>query len=145
VEKELARAAEAIPHVHLQQRLNRSDTELIADYDFVIVAAGAQKPRTLPIPARNALITAMDFLSDAKQNRVKPGNRVVIIGAGNVGCDVATEAARLGAEAITLLDVQEPASFGKEREDAEAVGAVSAGRYSPAGSPKRAWNWRAGS
>jgi NADPH-dependent glutamate synthase beta subunit-like oxidoreductase len=32
----------------LQQRLNRSDTaQLIADYDFVIVAAGAQKPRTL--------------------------------------------------------------------------------------------------
>jgi ferredoxin len=66
----------------------------------------------------------MDFLSGAKQNRVEPGNRVAIIGAGNVGCDVATEAARLGASEITLLDVQEPASFGKEREDAEAVGAV---------------------
>ena len=49
---------------------------------------------------------------------------VVIIGAGNVGCDVATEASRLGARQITLLDVQEPASFGKEREDAEAAGAV---------------------
>ena len=52
------------------------------------------------------------------------GKRVVIIGAGNVGCDVATEAARLGAEELILLDVQEPASFGKEREDAEAAGAV---------------------
>jgi NADPH-dependent glutamate synthase beta subunit-like oxidoreductase len=31
---------------------------------------------------------------------------VVIIGAGNVGCDVAAEAARLGAVEITLLDVQ---------------------------------------
>ena len=125
VEKELARAAEAIPHVHLQQRLNRSDTaQLIADYDFVIIAAGAQKPRTLPVPGKERLITAMDFLSEAKKNRVKPGNRVAIIGAGNVGCDVATEAARLGAAQITLLDVQEPASFGKEREDAEAAGAV---------------------
>lgn len=125
VEKELARAAEVIPHVHLQQRLSRSDTaQLIADYDFVILAAGAQKPRTLPIPGNERLITAMNFLSDAKRDRVKPGKRVVIIGAGNVGCDVATEAARLGAETIVLLDVQEPASFGKEREDAEAVGAV---------------------
>ena len=125
VEKELARAAEAIPHVHLQQRLDRSETaQLIADYDFVILAAGAQKPRTLPVPGKERLITAMDFLTDAKQNRVSPGSRVVIIGAGNVGCDVATEAARLGAGEITLLDVQEPASFGKEREDAEAVGAV---------------------
>jgi ferredoxin len=47
----------------------------------------------------------------------------VIIGAGNVGCDVATEAHRLGAVDITLIDVQKPAAFGKEREDAEACGA----------------------
>lgn len=125
VEQELARAAEAIPHVHLQQQLNRSDmAQLIADYDFLIVAVGAQKPRMLPIPGKERLITAMDFLSDAKQNRIEPGDRVVIIGAGNVGCDVATEAYRLGATQVTLLDVQEPASFGKEREDAEAAGAV---------------------
>ena len=125
VGNELARAAEVIPHVHLHQQLNQSDmAQLIADYDFVIVATGAQKPRTLPVPGKERLITAMDFLSDAKQNRVKPGDRVVIIGAGNVGCDVATEAARLGARQITLLDVQEPASFGKEREDAEAAGAI---------------------
>jgi ferredoxin len=36
---------------------------------------------------------------------------------------VATEASRLGAKDITLLDVQAPASFGKEREEAEHVGA----------------------
>jgi pyruvate/2-oxoglutarate dehydrogenase complex dihydrolipoamide dehydrogenase (E3) component len=47
----------------------------------------------------------------------------VIIGAGNVGCDAATEAHRLGASEITLVDIQEPLSFGKEREAAEAIGA----------------------
>ena len=125
VEKELRRAGEVIPHVHLQQTLNRTETEqLVADYDFVIVAAGAQKPRVLPIPGKERLVTATDFLLQSKKDQAKPGKQVVIIGAGNVGCDVATEAARLGAESITLLDVQEPASFGKEREDAEAVGAV---------------------
>jgi NADPH-dependent glutamate synthase beta subunit-like oxidoreductase/glutamate synthase domain-containing protein 3/Pyruvate/2-oxoacid:ferredoxin oxidoreductase delta subunit len=124
VTKELDRAAEVIPHVHLQQKLNREDTaQLVSDFDFLIVAAGAQKPRSLPIPGKERLITALDFLADAKQDKAAPGKRVVIIGAGNVGCDVATEAARLGATQITLLDVQEPASFGKEREDAEAVGA----------------------
>ncbi len=50
----------------------------------------------------------------------------MIIGAGNVGCDVATEASRLGAETISMIDVQKPAAFGKEREDAEAVGATFA-------------------
>ena len=49
---------------------------------------------------------------------------VVIIGAGNVGCDAAAEAHRFGGKVITLLDVQEPASFGKEREAAVAVGAT---------------------
>jgi threonine dehydrogenase-like Zn-dependent dehydrogenase len=51
------------------------------------------------------------------------GRNVVVIGAGNVGCDVATEARRLGARDITLIDVQEPASFGREREEAEKAGA----------------------
>jgi ferredoxin len=69
------------------------------------------------------MLTALDFLARAKTDAVTPGKRVVIIGAGNVGCDVATEASRLGAEDILLLDVQEPASFGKERDEAEAVGA----------------------
>lgn len=123
-EKEIERVAQVIPHVHLQQRLSREQTDqLIADYDFTIIAAGAQKPRTLPIPGKERLITALDFLSAAKAGKARVGSRVVIIGAGNVGCDAASEAARLGAETITLLDVQEPASFGKERAEAEKAGA----------------------
>jgi len=123
-DKEIGRIGEVIPHVHLQQRLDRTQTnQLIADYDFVVVAAGAQKPRTLPIPGKERMTTALDFLAAAKANKASVGKRVVIIGAGNVGCDVATEAARLGAEDILLLDVQEPASFGKEREEADKAGA----------------------
>jgi NADPH-dependent glutamate synthase beta subunit-like oxidoreductase/glutamate synthase domain-containing protein 3/NAD-dependent dihydropyrimidine dehydrogenase PreA subunit len=124
VETELERLREVIPHIHLQQKLGREDIdELRSDYDFIIVAVGAQKPRTLPVPGNERLITAHDFLSRAKKDGLKPGNQVVIIGAGNVGCDVATEADRLGAETITLIDIQQPASFGVEREHAEAVGA----------------------
>ncbi len=47
----------------------------------------------------------------------------MIIGAGNVGCDVACEAYRLGAEKVTLVDIQKPLAFGKEKEAAEALGA----------------------
>ncbi len=123
-DQEIARVGEVISHVHLKQPLSRKDTEqLIVDYDFVVIAAGAQKPRTLPIPGNERLITALDFLKAAKAGTASVGRTVVIIGAGNVGCDVATEAARLGAEDITLLDVQEPASFGKERDEAEKAGA----------------------
>ncbi|MDA8137078.1 MAG: FAD-dependent oxidoreductase [Desulfobacteraceae bacterium] len=123
-DKEIKRIAEVIPQVHLQQRLKKSEVDqLITDFDITVVAAGAQKPRTLPIPGKERMTTALDFLAAAKKGKVKVGKKVVIIGAGNVGCDVATEAARLGAEDILLLDVQQPASFGKEREEAEKVGA----------------------
>ncbi len=121
---ELKRVKEVLPHVHLQQPLKREEVQqLREDFDFVVVATGAQKPRTLPIPGNERAVTALDFLKQAKENKAKVGKHVVIIGAGNVGCDAAVEAHRFGGQVITLLDVQEPASFGKERDAAEAIGA----------------------
>ncbi len=121
---ELERVRKTLPHVHLHQRLTADDLkELKADYDFVVIAVGANKPRILPVPGKERMIPSIDFLRQSRQDSAKVGKRVVIIGAGNVGCDVASEAHRMGAEDITMIDVQEPASFGKEREDAEAIGA----------------------
>ncbi len=124
VSAELERAGKIIAHIHLQQALTRKDMEQIReDYDFVILAAGAQKPRTLDVPGARRMIPALTFLAGAKAGTAKVGKRLVIVGAGNVGCDVASEAHRLGASDILLIDVQQPASFGKERAAAEAVGA----------------------
>jgi NADPH-dependent glutamate synthase beta subunit-like oxidoreductase/NAD-dependent dihydropyrimidine dehydrogenase PreA subunit len=121
----MERIREAVPHVHLQQQLTRSDVEALkGEFDFIVVAVGANKPRILPVPGKERLIPAIEFLRLSKQNKIDAGKRVVIIGAGNVGCDAATEAHRLGASSIILIDVQEPASFGKERQEAEAAGAV---------------------
>jgi NADPH-dependent glutamate synthase beta subunit-like oxidoreductase/glutamate synthase domain-containing protein 3/NAD-dependent dihydropyrimidine dehydrogenase PreA subunit len=121
---ELDRVQKIIPHVHLHQAITSGELEkLKVDYDFIVLAIGAQKPRTLNIPGKERLVTALDFLKKAKTDNIEVGKRVVIIGAGNVGCDVATEAHRLGAEHLTLLDIQEPLSFGKERDAAEAAGA----------------------
>ena len=122
---ELKRVQDVLPHVFLQQKLSPDDLEQIkADFDFVVIAVGAQKPRILPIPGKEKMIPALDFLRQSKLNQIKVGKKVVIIGAGNVGCDAATEAHRLGAKEITLVDIQEPLSFGKEREAAEAIGAT---------------------
>ncbi|MBU4099835.1 MAG: FAD-dependent oxidoreductase [Proteobacteria bacterium] len=124
ITKELERIKKVIPHIHLQQRLERKEIEQIReDFDSIVIAIGAQKPRVIPIAGKELMITALDFLIQAKTGEAKPGEKVVIIGAGNVGCDVATEAYRFGAKDITLIDIQAPASFGKEREDAEAIGA----------------------
>ncbi len=124
LEAELERLRQTIDHQRLEKPLSAVEVErLKKDYDFIVVAVGATKPRNLPVPGAERMITALDFLARAKTGGIRPGGRVVIVGAGNVGCDVATEAHRLGADAITLIDVQEPASFGKERAAAEVVGA----------------------
>lgn len=124
VDAELERIGQALPHVHLKQRLSADDFEALkADFDCIVLAVGANKPRVLPVPGKELMIPAIDFLRRSKLGAIKPGERVVVIGAGNVGCDAATEAHRLGARDITLIDVQEPASFGKERREAEAAGA----------------------
>ena len=121
---ELDRIKSILSHVHLHQDLSQDETEKLAsDYDAVIIASGAQTPRVPPIPGKEHLIPALDFLRDAKNNSISVGEKVVIIGAGNVGCDVATEAFRLGAKDVLLIDIQEPASFGEERDAAEKAGA----------------------
>jgi len=121
---ELERVKKVLPHVNLQQSLTRGEVQqLREDFDFVVIATGAQKPRTLPVPGNERAVTALDFLQQAKAGTAKAGKHVVIIGAGNVGCDAAAEAHRFGGQVITLLDVQEPASFGKERQAAEDIGA----------------------
>ena len=124
ISKEMQRVKKVLPHVHLQQPFGGEDIkQLKADFDYIVIATGAQNPRTLPVPGNERALLALDFLAQAKSNKVKVGKQVVVIGAGNVGCDVAAEAHRLGAKEITLLDVQQPASFGKERQAAEAAGA----------------------
>ncbi len=125
LDAEIARAQEVLPHIQLKEALGKDAfAQLVTDYDFTVLAVGANKPRLLPVPGKELAQPALTFLKAAKKGTATVGKRVVIIGAGNVGCDVATEAARLGAASITLIDIQTPASFGKERKDAEAVGAL---------------------
>ena len=124
IEGELERVRQVLHQVHLRQPLTRDDLErLKSEFDFLVIATGAHQPRILPVPGKERLVPALEFLKQSKDAGARVGDKVVIIGAGNVGCDVATEAHRLGAREITLIDIQEPASFGKERRDAEAAGA----------------------
>jgi NADPH-dependent glutamate synthase beta subunit-like oxidoreductase/glutamate synthase domain-containing protein 3/NAD-dependent dihydropyrimidine dehydrogenase PreA subunit len=100
-------------------------TRLKKDFDYVVIAVGTHQPRTIPFPGHERVIPALDYLKAAKSQKPMPtGKKVVIIGAGNVGCDVAAEAYRLGADEVTLVDIQKPLAFGKEKDAAEALGAV---------------------
>ena len=98
--------------------------EIEKAYDAVVLAGGAHVPRTIPFPGYEDVIPGITFLK-ALNNR-QPiklnGHRVVIIGAGNVGMDIAVEAYNSGAKSVIAVDIQAPASFGKEQQMAAARG-----------------------
>lgn len=112
-------------HVNLDVNLNKDEfKKLQQEFDYVIIAVGTHKPRRLQFPGSDRVQPALDFLKSAKNETAeRVGKNVVVIGAGNVGCDVACEAYRLGAEKVTLVDIQKPLAFGVEKEAAERLGA----------------------
>lgn len=124
VDHEIKRLSKNIPQVHLGKPLTKEKfARLKRDNDYIVIAAGASRPRMLNVPGIEKAISALEFLRQSKMDCATVAENVVVIGAGNVGCDAATEAFRMGAKSVTLIDVQEPASFGVERKHAEAAGA----------------------
>jgi glutamate synthase (NADPH/NADH) small chain len=103
--------------------------ELVALYDAVALAGGAEKPRDLPIPGRefDGIHFAMDFLpqqnrrnSDEPLNNVKPilaeGKHVVVIGGGDTGSDCIGTSNRQGALSVTQIEIM-PAPPEKENKE----------------------------
>jgi len=92
-------------------------------FDAVVLAAGATKPRDLPVPGRElaGVHFAMDFLP--QQNKVVAGDavpdqitaagkRVVILGGGDTGSDCLGTALRQGAREVSQIEImaQPPAT-----------------------------------
>ena len=124
LDHELKRLEGEIPRKTLKHPLTEEEFgKLHEKFDAVVIAVGAQKARIIPFPGHERAVAALDFLRESRLDQAKVGKNVVIIGAGNVGCDAAAEAVRLGAESVTLIDIQAPASSGAERKQAEAAGA----------------------
>ena len=94
------------------------------EFDAVVVAIGAHNPAVIPIEGKERLIKGLDFLKEInKGNKVKVGNNVVIIGAGNAAMDVVIGAYKTGAKNVTAIDIQKPLAFDKEIEHAKSLGA----------------------
>ncbi|MFG2801091.1 NAD(P)/FAD-dependent oxidoreductase [Streptomyces pseudovenezuelae] len=69
-------------------------------YDGMVVATGV-RPRRLPGEGAHVLRTLGDALT--LRERLSPGRRLVVVGAGFLGAEAAAVARRLGAE-VTLLE-----------------------------------------
>jgi len=93
---------------------------LVSDYDAVLLAGGAERPRDLPVPGRElaGIHYAMEYLT--LQNRRNEGDKiadakfisakdrhVVIIGGGDTGADCLGTAHRQGAKAIYQLELMD--------------------------------------
>ena len=90
--------------------------ELLAEFDAVVLAGGAEHPRELPIPGRqlDGIHFAMEFLP--LQNRRVAGDKairdlwatdkhVLIIGGGDTGSDCVGTSNRHAARSITQLEL----------------------------------------
>jgi glutamate synthase (NADPH/NADH) small chain len=101
--------------------------DLLAEFDAVILAGGAEHPRDLPVPGRelDGVMYAMDFLTpqnmvnagDVISNQVMATNKnVVVIGGGDTGSDCVGTSNRHGALSITQFELmpQPPVHENKE-------------------------------
>jgi len=93
-----------------------SAEDLLADFDAVVIAGGAEAPRDLPVPGRDldGVHFAMDFLP--QQNKVVAGDtvrdqilakgkHVIVIGGGDTGSDCVGTSNRQGAASITQFEL----------------------------------------
>lgn len=88
------------------RRIDAVDALLQEGYDAVFVGVGAQKALPLGIPGDDSagVVEGIDFLRGvALRENVEVGQRVAVIGGGNVAMDAARTALRLGAENVTVL------------------------------------------
>jgi len=93
-------AASLVP---AERRLGLSDGNTLR-YDQLLIATGS-RPRELPLLAGYENVSQLRTIDDARRLRIelKPGVRLVIVGAGFVGLEVASTARKLGAQ-VTILE-----------------------------------------
>jgi glutamate synthase (NADPH/NADH) small chain len=111
-----AEGVEFHPNTHIG--VDTPAHQLLAAFDAVVLAGGAEHPRDLPIPGRElkGIHFAMDFLM--QQNRRVAGDNlseqgainakdkhVIVIGGGDTGSDCIGTSFRQGALSVTQLEI----------------------------------------
>ncbi len=125
LEKELSRFAEIGVNVQLKAKIDQKKfEEIYKNHEIAVVACGAHKPRAIKFPGSEDTVSAIEFLKGINFGDLPElkGKNIVVIGAGNVGMDVASQAFNCGAKSVIAVDIQKPAAFGKEMEIAKTKG-----------------------
>ncbi|MFF4692318.1 NAD(P)/FAD-dependent oxidoreductase [Streptomyces sp. NPDC001307] len=90
----------------LDRRVVELDDGSAISYDGLVVATG-MRPRRLrcpgPLTGRHTVRTLADA-QGLREELTRPGARVVVVGAGFIGCEVAATAVGLGVREVTVVD-----------------------------------------
>jgi heterodisulfide reductase subunit A-like polyferredoxin/CRP-like cAMP-binding protein len=106
VEREIADITDLGVEIRCGSPVAHARDLLEAGFQAVFVAAGAHRVRRLPIPGADlpGTLDSMDVLRNARLGLPVPiGRRVLVLGGGNVGFDVARTCVRLGAAEVHVL------------------------------------------
>ncbi len=100
------RLATKVVTARLAERTVVLDDGSALSYDGLVVATG-MRPRRLrcpgPLTGRHTVRTIADARG-LREELTRPGVRVVVVGAGFIGCEVAATAVALGAAEVTVVD-----------------------------------------
>ncbi|GLP64135.1 MULTISPECIES: FAD-dependent oxidoreductase [unclassified Streptomyces] len=90
----------------LDERTVSLDDGSTLPYDALVVATG-MRPRRLRCPgplAGRHTVRTIDDAQGLRDELTRPGVRVVVVGAGFIGCEVAATAVALGVTEVTVVD-----------------------------------------
>lgn len=104
------------PNVHVGVDITRD--ELLAEFDAVVLAMGAEQPRDLPVEGRElkGVHFAMEFLAQSNKriagevfpedvNIFAKDKRVLVIGGGDTGSDCVGTSIRQKARSVTQIEI----------------------------------------
>lgn len=110
---------------HVGENVQAAD--ILKEFDAVVLAAGAELPRDLPVPGRelSGIHYAMEFLT--QQNKVNAGDviadqikatgkHVVVIGGGDTGSDCVGTSNRHGAASVMQFEIMPQPPVQENRE-----------------------------
>lgn len=130
----LAKGIEARTNVEIGRELVLE--KLLDDYDAVLLAVGNSQSRSLDLPGiqGEGVFLALPFLKAVAEDRSPAlGQKVVVVGGGNVAIDVARTARRMGPQVdmVCLENREEMPAWSWEIEEAEDEGIKISHRWAP--------------
>lgn len=124
LEREVRLVERAGIEVRYDTRLGRdvSINDLRERFDAVYVGCGAEHGAKLGIENEDAagVLTGVEFLKIANEGRqIEMGEKVVVVGGGNVAVDTALTAKRLGAREVRMICLEKPKEMPANQEEIE--------------------------